>query len=143
MYLRTKCTHYEGCSAPLCPMLSEQENEKGLWYPDEEICRRRKNLPEWVKQQRKVTRRVRAENQAFYFTLAMLKVPFRVTKSVKGLDSDSRMGEERQLKAWFKRYKGTKERKLSVEQRQQKRKAVAMARKAKKDKRKDPIRKAA
>jgi hypothetical protein len=124
-------------------MLSEQENGKGLWYPDEEICRRRKNLPEWVNQQRKITRKVRSENQAFYFTLAMLKVPFRVTKSVKGLDSDSRMGEERQLKAWFKRYKGTKERKLSVEQRQEKRKAVAIARKAKKEKRKDPIRKAA
>jgi hypothetical protein len=53
------------------------------------------------------------------------------------------MGEERQLKAWFKRYKGTKERKLSVEQRQQKRKTVAIARKAKEDKRKDPIKKAA
>ena len=109
MNKRNTCKYYDGCSAPLCPMLSEEENNKYIWYPDEEICTRRKKLPDWVKQQRKVAKKVSSDNCWFYFTMDMLKVRFRVTKNVKGLDPDKK--ESPQLKQWFKRNKGIKKRK--------------------------------
>jgi hypothetical protein len=93
-------------------MLSEQENEKGLWYPDEEICRKRKNIPEWVKKQRKIAKKVKPESHAFYFTLEMLKVPFRVTGNTKGLDPDKE--EPPQLRRWLKRYSQSEKKKLDV-----------------------------
>jgi hypothetical protein len=130
MYQRNKCRYYDECSAPLCPMLSDEENRKGLWYPEEEICWRRKDLPDWVRQQRKVVKKVKKENMPYYFTLDMLMVPFRVTDSVRGLDSDQG-DEEKQLKAWFKRNRGARKRNISDQQRERKRKSVARARRGK------------
>jgi len=137
MTSRSNCRHYGKCSAPLCPLLSEEENKKGLWYPEEEICRRRKYLPEWVRQQRKIAAKAAEENYGFYYTLEMLMVPFRVTKSVKGLDPN-RLDEKKQLAVWFKRYRGVRKRKLSAKQRDQKRRLIAHARKVK-DKSFEPI----
>lgn len=129
METRIDCKHYDYCSAPLCPMLSDEENLNGLWYPKvEEICCRRKDLPAWVKQQRKIERKVGAQNQIYYFTLDMLKVPFRVAETVRGIDSDT-PDEERQIQSWRKRYKGGRERKLSPSQRERKRRAADLARK--------------
>lgn len=134
MNARNDCKHYDYCSAPLCPMLSDEENLKGLWYPKvEEICCRRKDLPAWVKQQRKIERKVSAQNQIYYFTLDMLKVPFRVAETVRGIDSDL-LDEERQIQSWRKRYKGGRERKLSPSQREKKRRAADLARKTRKTK---------
>ena len=111
---RNNCKYYDGCSAPLCPILSDEENKK---Y---------KNLPDWIKQQRKVAKKASPDNFWFYFTLDMLRVRFRVTKSVKGLDPDKK--ESPQLEQWFKRNKGIKKRKLSNEQKKQKREQLAEAR---------------
>ena len=132
MNKRNNCKYYDGCSAPLCPMLSEEENQNYIWYPDEEICTRRMNLPDWVKQQRKVAKKVNPDNFWFYFTMDMLKVRFRVTNSVKGLDPDKE--DSPQLKQWFKRNKGTKKRKISNEQKKQKRDQIKKARKNNKQK---------
>ena len=112
---RKNCPHYDGCSAPLCPMLSDDENRKGLWYPG---CRR--NLQTKKKSSRlgeaakeRLLPRFNLKTMGTYFNLDMLKVPFRVTKQVKGLDPDLDIEDEpKQLKAWFKMYKGTKPRKL-------------------------------
>ena len=128
---RNNCKYYDGCSAPLCPMLSEEENKNYIWYPDEDICKIKKNIPEWVKQQKKVAKKTGPDNCWFYFTLDMLKVRFRVTNSVKGLDPDKE--ETPQLKQWFKRNKGIKKRKISNKQRKQKREQLAKVRGTKKE----------
>jgi hypothetical protein len=103
---RKKCRHLEECSAPLCPMLSDEENKKRLWYPGEEICRRRKDLPEWVKQQRKVAKKIKPENKPNYFTLDMFMAQSRVTRGLMGLGSDQG-DEEKQFRACSKTNKGT------------------------------------
>ena len=130
MNQKISCIYYEKCSAPICPMLSDKQNKDYIWYPDEEICRRVKGVPESVKQQRKIAKRVEPENHGYYFTPDMLKVPFRVTKRVKGLDPDS-YNEQAQLKSWSKRYRGSKKRKISNKVRDQKRVSIALARKHK------------
>jgi len=110
-------------------MLSEEQNRKYIWYPDEEICSRKRNIVGWIKQQRKVAKKANFENSGHYFTLDMLKVRFRVTNAVKGLDPN--IGESLQLKQWFKRNKGIKKRKISDELREQKGQLLAKAREIK------------
>ena len=109
MNQKNECRYYQNCSALLCPVLSDEENTNFIWYPDEEICRRRKGLPDWVRQQRKIAKKAKPESFWHYFTLEMLKVRFRVTSSVKGLDPNN-LNEEAQLRAWRKRNKGSKKR---------------------------------
>jgi hypothetical protein len=90
-----------------------------------------KATPDWVKQQRKVAKKVKPENCWHYFTLDMLKVRFRVTANVKGLDPNMDLDKEkRQLKAWHKKYKGIKKRRISDELKEKRRQALALARKA-------------
>jgi hypothetical protein len=52
MNQKNECRYYQSYSAPLCPMLSDEQNKNYCWYPDEEICRRKKGMPDWVKQHR-------------------------------------------------------------------------------------------
>jgi hypothetical protein len=138
------CKFYGSCSAPLCPMLSDEQNTNCIWYPDEDICRKRKGLPDWVKQQRKIAKKAKPENFWHYFTLDMLKVRFRVTCNVKGLDPNMDLEKEkRQLKAWFGKHKGTSKMKLTEEQLKKKRLAMAKAREAKEQKHKPINKKAA
>ena len=138
------CKFYESCSAPLCPILLDKRNSNYIWYPDEEICRKRKGAPDWVKQQRKIAKKAKPENCCRYFTLEMLKVHFRVTKNVLGLDPNMDLKKEkRQLKTWHKNHKGTSKMKLSEEQLKEKRLLAAKARGAKKRKHKPIIKKAA
>jgi len=114
-------------------MLPAKQNQNYCWYPDEEICRKRKGLPAWVKQQRKIAKKAKLENHGLYFLLEMLEVPFRVTRGVKGLDADRPLEKEsQQLKTWHKKYKGTRKRNLSPEVLKKKRESLALARKAKK-----------
>jgi hypothetical protein len=125
------CKFYESCSAPMCPILSDEQNENYCWYPDEEICRSRKGIPDWIKQQRKIAKKAKPENYWHYFTLEMLKVRFRITSNVKGLDPNIDLDKEkRQLNAWHKKYKGTKKRRISDELKEKRRQALVLARKA-------------
>jgi hypothetical protein len=130
MNQKNECRYYESCSAPMCPILSDEQNINYCWYPDEDICRRRKGLPDWVRQQRKIAKKAKPENYRYYFTLDMLKVRFRVTSSVKGLDPDN-LNEEAQLRAWRKRNKGSKKKKITEKQREQKRRNLMEAIKTK------------
>lgn len=130
---KNKCKFYESCSAPLCPVLSDEQNSNYIWYPDEEICQRKRGNPDWVKQQQKVAIKVKPENNCYYFTLDMLKVRFRVTSNVKGLDPNIDLEKERlQLKVWHKKHKGTKKRRTSNALKNKRRQALVLARKAKK-----------
>ena len=126
------CKFYESCSAPLCPMLLDKQNTNYIWYPDEEICRKIKGLPSWVKQQRKIAKKAKPENCCYYFILDMLKVRFRVASSVRGLDPNMDLEKEgQQLKAWRKKFKGTKKRKLTEAQKAQKRRLLMEIRQTK------------
>ena len=112
---RADCKYYDGCSAPFCPMLNDEQNMSYIWYPDEEICRKVKGVPAWVRKQRKIAKQCNPDHYWFYFTLDMLKVNFRVTKQVKGIDPN--IGEDLQLKQWFNNHKEIKERKVPEETR--------------------------
>ena len=130
MNQKNECRYYESCSAPMCPILSDEQNINYCWYPDEDICRKRKGLPDWVRQQRKISKKAKPDNYRYYLTLDMLKVRFRVTSSVKGLDPDN-LNEEAQLRAWRKRNKGSKKKKITEKQREQKRRNLMEAIKTK------------
>jgi hypothetical protein len=69
------------------------------WFADEDICRLA-DVSEWVKRQRKVSRKAVLGG---YYTLAMLRHDCRISKGVKGIDPDGtdkeRAADET---AWFK-----------------------------------------
>ncbi len=93
---RPACTLYEECVAPMCPL--DQSSLKGIWYPDEEICRSRVhgNLP-WMKAQKKIAGSGAGAGR--YFTLSMLSRNCIVRRGITGLDPNE--PEEPQLKRWL------------------------------------------
>jgi hypothetical protein len=91
------CKYFDGCSAPLCPQ--DEGIADRTWFADEDICRLA-DSPDWVKRQRKVSRKAAKDG---YFTLAMLKHDCQIRKGMKGVDPDGtdtkRTDDEA---AWFK-----------------------------------------
>ena len=94
--MREDCPKFDKCGAPLCPLDSESLKD-GIWYPDEEICKR-KNVPAWVKAQRKIAKKTQDIDK--YFNYAMLSRNCKIRKGISGIDPDK--AEEPQLKKWFK-----------------------------------------
>jgi hypothetical protein len=95
-----ECKYFDGCSAPLCPKDGGVADR--TWFPDEDICRLA-DVPEWVRRQRKVSRKAaKGEAQGGYFTVAMLNHDCRISKGIKGIDPDGtdkeRVADEA---AWF------------------------------------------
>jgi hypothetical protein len=91
------CKYFDGCSAPLCP--KDEGVADRTWFPDEDICRLA-DVPDWVKQKKKVSRKAA---QGGYFTLAMLKQDCRISKGMKGIDPDGTDKERAADEAaWFK-----------------------------------------
>jgi hypothetical protein len=128
-----KCKNYEKCSASICPALSDEENKNYFWFSDEEVCRLRKDVPNWVLQQREIVKSAKPENNWHYFTLDMLKALFRVKRSVIGIDPND-VDEKRQLKMWFKNYNRTKENKKSAVTKEQKENSITVAREVREEK---------
>ena len=95
-----KCSFYDKCSAPLCP-LNESNMKNCIWYPDEEICKNREfsNL-EWIKRQRKIAKRAKRIDR--YFTFEMLNHDCIIAKGIEGLDPDK--PEKPQLTRWFEKH---------------------------------------
>ena len=92
------CPKYEGCSAILCPLAAEDENNNYIWYPDEDICTKQEfGCLDWIKRQRKIARKAKEG----YFTFAMLKRNFIVKYGLQGLDPDSDISEKTQLQKWL------------------------------------------
>jgi hypothetical protein len=91
------CKYFDGCSAPLCP--KDEGAADRTWFPDEDICRLA-DAPDWVKRQRKVSRKAAPGG---YFTLVMLNQDCRIAQGMKGIDPD---GTDRERAAdeaaWFK-----------------------------------------
>ena len=97
MIARKDCHYFDECSAPLCP-LDQESTQHGLWYPDEEICRR-VNMPPWVKRQRQLKDRVKPGT---YFTVPMLSHRCKLMTGTVGLNPDyDRAQQERE---WFKKH---------------------------------------
>ena len=95
---RPGCTLFESCFAPLCPL--DPLSLKGIWYPDEEICRSRSQGGRpWIRSQRRIAKV--AGHGAGYFTLEMLDRLVVIRKGITGLDPD--LAEEAQLRAWFQK----------------------------------------
>jgi hypothetical protein len=92
------CTLFESCLAPLCPL--DPLSLKGIWYPDEEVCRSRsQGGRSWIRSQRRIAKV--AGHSAGYFTLEMLSRLVVIRKGITGLDPD--LAEEAQLRAWFQK----------------------------------------
>jgi hypothetical protein len=92
-----KCKYFDGCSAPLCPR--DEGVADRTWFSDEDICRLR-DVPEWVRRQRKVSRRATPEG---YFTMAMLNQGCRIAQGMKGIDPNGSEEERAACEAaWFK-----------------------------------------
>jgi hypothetical protein len=81
------CKYFDGCSAPLCPR--DEGAADRTWFPrtearDGDICRLT-DAPEWVRRQRKVSRKAAMGGaQSGYLTLAMPKRDRRTSKGMKG-----------------------------------------------------------
>jgi len=95
---KLECPYFDSCNAPLCP-LDEEGLKKAIWYPGEDICKRRLNRP-WLQTQRKIAKR--AKHGDGYFTFEMITHPCRICKGIEGLDPDK--DEAPQLEKWFKKH---------------------------------------
>lgn len=93
-----QCRHFDSCGASLCPLDTERLKIE-IWYPDEEICRL-KTVPNWVKIQRKISKRTKDNNK--YYTYKMLNRNCKVGKGMTGLNPDK--PEEPQLEDWLKKH---------------------------------------
>lgn len=97
------CSRFDNCSAPLCP--ADQGSLNGSqWYCDEEICTAHafSGLP-WLKQQRKIARKVR--NKDFYFNYEMLNRNCVITVATEGLDPDKDIVDTDSLvKRWLNKH---------------------------------------
>ncbi|GAG01481.1 unnamed protein product, partial [marine sediment metagenome] len=95
-----QCRNFDSCSASLCP-LDLEHLKIGIWYPDEEICRK-KTVPDWIRRQRKIAKKTRDPNS--YFTYPMLNHDCIIGKGMVGLEPNSDLPEEPQLKNWYKKH---------------------------------------
>jgi len=66
------------------PLDDRESLESGIWYPDEEICRKRG--VDWAKKQKKIVKMGASPN--YYFSYQMLKNLKRIRKGIKGKDPD-------------------------------------------------------
>lgn len=97
------CPQYRSCSAPICP-LDKGSMDRAVWYPTEETCTLSafRNLP-WVKNQRKIARKVR--NRDFYFTKEMLEQNCVITVATEGLDPDKTdIDDSKAVRRWLKQH---------------------------------------
>jgi hypothetical protein len=88
--MKKNCKYYEFCNAPLCP-LDEESLEEGIWYPDEEICKKRTSL-KWIKNQKKIVKLGTPVD--FYFDYQMLNSLKKIRRGIKGKDPDAFVREE-------------------------------------------------
>ena len=97
--MKVGCRYFNSCSAPLCPK-DEKSLEHGSWFPGEETCRL-SPMPEFVKRQRKITRKISFE--AGCFTYRMLQQKCRVSSGMKGVYPDKGMPHELEAD-WLKKH---------------------------------------
>ena len=93
------CKYFENCSAPMCPKDTGVGNT--AWFPGEDICRRA-DVPDWVKRQRKITKKAA---HGYFFTLSMLDRDCRISQGIKGIDPDGTDAERKAAeKTWLEKH---------------------------------------
>ena len=100
-----KCAFFDECEAPICPI--GEDTFEGIWYPDEEICRKQIRLA-WLKRQKKIKKKAKNKGES-YFTLEMLKRNCVIGSGIEGLNPDKE--EAPQLEKWLENH--PEKRKLS------------------------------
>lgn len=106
-----KCPRFEECSAPLCPL--DKSLKQGIWYPDQEICKRKGfGDRDFIKAQKKIVK-VKSDPN-YYFTIQMLKRNCKIGKGMCGIDPDET--EKPQLQNWLKVHPVLQKRTLSPKQ---------------------------
>jgi hypothetical protein len=101
--MKKDCNYFEGCSAPICPK-DESSMKHCAWFPDEEICRKR-DVPEWVKRQKRIARKINYDFNRGCFTVNMLKRKAQITAKMRGVDPSA--GRPHDLeKGWLKVHPG-------------------------------------
>lgn len=98
---KDSCPKFEDCSAPLCP-LDETSISNGIWYPDEEICKRRdfQNL-DWVKKQKAIVK-AKARNDRYFTPSMLLQAIKQVRKGIEGINPDQSIENAKQAeKKWI------------------------------------------
>ncbi len=97
--MKSECRYFDGCNAPLCP-IDEGSIKHCAWFPDEEICRKR-DVPEWVKRQKRIAKKVNYDFERGCFTVNMLMRKAQITSKMYGVDpgkGPAHSQEERWLK---------------------------------------------
>ena len=108
------CKYFDGCSAPICP--KDAEATKKVWFADEPTCRLHEpqpsaqregsplDVPEWVKQQRKIAK-TGADETAGCFTLPMLARRCIIGKKIIGINPDGTEAEREDAeKNWLDKH---------------------------------------
>ena len=99
------CRYFDSCSAPLCP--KSDTVKTAAWFPDEEICRIQ-DVPNWVKQQKKIAK-TEANETAGCFTLAMLQQNCTIKTGIKGIDPNLTDTERKAAeKVWLDKHPAKK-----------------------------------
>ncbi len=102
---KVNCPKFDDCAAPLCP-LQQNTVDSGIWYPDEEICRRR-GVPDWIRKQKAIVK-VKAPSYK-YFTVAMLQSVRQVRKGIEGINPDQPIKQaEEAERRWIMDKKGSR-----------------------------------
>jgi len=100
--MSTPCRNFASCSAPLC-LLDPKSLVAGHWFPSEPICHRSSAMRT---KQRKLAR-LGLDDEAGYFTAAMLNVDFLVRRGIHGLDPDRPLSERANEEAkWLAAHPG-------------------------------------
>ena len=118
------CTHFDTCSAPLCPLHADGA---GLWYPDEPICKSHKHHQgaRWVANQRKIAKK--AKSAEGYFTKAMLDRDFLVRRGIEGCNPDA-LDADAEIRRWIAAHpERTAEQKAAARERGQQLQKAALA----------------
>lgn len=96
------CPNFEDCSAPLCP-IDENSIRNGIWYPDEEVCRKR-DVPNWVKKQKAIAKKGPPLDR--YFTVEMLEVVRQVRRGIEGINADQLLEQAKEAeRKWIEEKK--------------------------------------
>lgn len=104
-----ECQNFNNCDAVLCPM-DEISINSGIWYPDEEICKRNdfRQLI-WIRKQRAVQKLV-AKGKATtdrYFTVNMLQIIKGVRRGIEGINPDQPLKDaDRAERLWVEKRGG-------------------------------------
>ena len=97
------CPNFNSCDSPLC-FLDETSVRNGIWYPGEEVCRRR-DAPDWVRKQKAIVKTKAPKDK--YFTVAMLRAIKQVRKGIGGVSPDQPLEQaEEAERKWIAEKKG-------------------------------------